>query len=53
MKMEQNLLKNKLKYLFKEIDSNRSGTVSSQVFFEILKLHKIRLSNTARDYILN
>jgi len=42
-KMEQNILKNKLKHLYRQIDSGKTGSVNSEVFFEILNLHHITL----------
>ena len=52
-KFQSNNVKLKIKQLFKNIDKEKSGTVKKYVFFEILDLHKIKLSDVAKLHILN
>ena len=46
-KLQANNQKIKLKSLFKNIDSDKSGMVKHEVFFELLGLHRVQLSKEA------
>ena len=46
-KFKSNETKTKLRKLCKGIDSEKSGMLAYEVFFDLLSLHKILLSNSA------
>ena len=50
-KFQSNNVKSKLKSLFKNIDSDKTGCVKTDVFFQLLELHKISLSEEAKKYL--
>lgn len=50
-KFQSNATKKKLRGLLKAVDNDKSGMVKHDVFFELLDLHKVSLSNEARNYL--
>jgi hypothetical protein len=40
-----------LRGLLKAVDNDKSSMVKHDVFFELLDLHKVSLSNEARNYL--
>ena len=51
VKFKQNLTKQKLKTLFKNIDASKSGGISPAAFFDILHLHKVALTPEVKEEI--
>ena len=51
IKFQSNDTKKKLKSLLKGVDHEKTGSVKQEVFFKLLKLHKIELSNAASQYL--
>ena len=50
-KFKSNDTKKKLRLLFKNLDTDKTGLVKHEVFFELLNLHNIDLSNDAKNYL--
>ena len=50
-KFQSNELKKKVRSLLKGVDHGKTGLVKHEIFFELLKLHKIDLSNAAAQYL--
>lgn len=50
-KFQCNAIKNKLKQLLKSVDSEKTGYVKYEVFFELLELHQINLKSEAKSYL--
>ena len=51
-KFKANHVKKKLKSLFKNVDTEKTGLVKHEVFFELLELHKVRLNEKAKAYLI-
>ena len=52
-KLKANQVKMKLKMLFKNADVDKQGYVKQELFFELLELHKIKLTQSAVSYLKN
>lgn len=52
-KMQANSKKIKLKNLLKNVDSDKSGFVKHEVFFELLELHNVKIPPKAQTYLKN
>jgi Ca2+-binding EF-hand superfamily protein len=50
-KFKSNDIKKKLKSLLKNLDTDKTGMLKHEVFFELLALHRIDLSNDAKNYL--
>lgn len=50
-KFQSNETKKKLRSLLKGVDHDKTGMVKNEVFFQLLKLHKVELSNAACTYL--
>ena len=50
-KFQSNDTKKKLKSLLKGVDHDKTGMVKNEVFFQLLKLHKVNLSNAACTHL--
>ena len=50
-KFQSNKTKQKLKGLMKNVDTDKSGFLKYEVFFELLHLHKVNLKNDATNYL--
>ena len=50
-KFKSNDIKRKLRALLKNLDTEKTGMVKHEVFFELLQLHKIDLRNDAISYL--
>ena len=52
-KLQANSKKAKLKNLLKNVDSDKSGFVKHEVFFELLELHNVKISAKAQTFLKN
>lgn len=50
-KFQSNDVKKKLRSLVKGVDHDKTGMVKHDIFFELLKLHKVELNNAAIQYL--
>lgn len=50
-KFQCNAVKNKLKQLLKSVDSEKTGFVKYEVFFELIELHMINLKSDAKSHL--
>jgi len=51
IKLETNQIKANLKSLLRNVDQDKSGKIKTEVFFQMLALHKIELSSKDRAYL--
>ena len=52
-KFKSNATKLKVKSLLKSVDTEKTGLVKHEVFFELLELHGIKLSKESQNYLKN
>ena len=50
-KFQANEVKKKLRTLLKQVDTEKTGFVKYEVFFQLLDLHKVDLKNDAISYL--
>ena len=42
-----------MKSLFKNVDSEKRGTIAADLFFELVQLHKLKVPKAGKEYINN
>jgi hypothetical protein len=50
-KLKANNTKSKLKALIKKVDEDKSGLVNQDIFFSLLSLHGVEISNAVQNHI--
>ena len=50
-KLKANNTKSKLKALIKKVDEDKSGLVNQDIFFSLLSLHGVEISNVVQNHI--
>ena len=50
-KLKANNIKSKLKALIKKVDEDKSGLVNQDIFFSLLSLHGVEISNVVQNHI--